>query len=165
MPYLPLLLLLTITGLTQAQEITPKLSQDPVFSTVLNRRLKYPRQAEWSSKYGRVFAEFTVDEKGRVKAISILNHSAEWAYAGLEPTVVNALKKLPPLSLQYTGRYILPVSFTLVDYRQQNTALAPTNQLYVQDLAGRVVLNEITVTGSTVNSKERVEAADKNVSY
>jgi TonB family protein len=165
MTYLHLLLLLTITDLTQAQTVTPDLSQDPVFNTVLNRRLKYPRQAQWSGWYGRVFAEFTVNEKGRIQSILILNHSVEWDYAGLEPTVVNALKKLPPLSLQYAGSYILPVSFVLVDYRHHDAPFVPTNHLSIQDLAGRIILKEITVRGSTVNSRERVIAADKNVSY
>ncbi len=165
MTYLQLLFLLTITYMVKAQTATADLGQDPVFATVLNRRLKYPRQAQWSSTYGRVFAEFAVDEKGHIQSISILNHSVEWDYAGLEQTVINALKKLPPLSLQYVGNYILPVSFIITDYRHKDAPFIPTNQLYIQDLASRVILKEVKVMGSNVNSRERVKAADKNTSY
>ncbi|UFH55288.1 hypothetical protein [Spirosoma sp. KNUC1025] len=165
MVFLRLLLLLITTYVTEAQTVISDLNQDMVFTAVMNRRLKYPRQAEWSSRYGRVFAEFTVNEKGRIQSISILNHNVEWDYAGLEPTVINALKKLPPLSLQYVGRYILPVSFILIDYRHKDSPLVPTNTLHIEELRDRVILKEIKVTGSTINSRERIKAAEKNESY
>ncbi|MVM29495.1 hypothetical protein GO755_05585 [Spirosoma sp. HMF4905] len=160
MLYLRLLILSFITQLAVAQVASPNLSQDPVFTTVLNRRLKFPRQAQWSSSYMRIFAEFTIDDKGRIQDISILNHSVEGAYVGFEPVIIAALKKLPSLNLRYTGNYILPVSFILVDYRQKDKQFIPKNTLYVQDLAGRVVLDEINVYGNNVNSKERILSAD-----
>lgn len=165
MIYLRLLVLMTITYMAKAQTVTADLSQDPVFTTILNRRLKYPRQAQWSSRYGRVFAGFTIDEKGHIQSISILNHSVEWEYAGLEPTVLGALQKLPPLRPQYTGNYILPVAFILVDYRHKDKPFVPTDTLYIQDLTDRVILKEIKVMGSNVNSRERIKAAAKNESY
>lgn len=165
MTCLQLIIFLTIISVAEGQTVPPDISHDPVFATVLTRRLKYPRQAQWSSRYGRIFADFTVDDKGRIQAISILNHSVEWAYAGFEPTVITALKKMPPLSLQYAGHYILPVSFILEDYRHKDRPFVPKDTLYIQELAGRVILKEIKVVGSNVNSRERIKAAAKNESY
>ncbi len=165
MTCLQVLFLVTICFVAEAQTEPADLSHDPVFTTVLDRRLKYPRQAQWSSRYGRVFADFTVNDKGRVEAISILNHSVEWNYAGFEPTVIGALKKLPSLNLQYAGHYILPVSFILEDYRHKDRPFIPTDTLYIQELAGRVILKEIKVMGSNVNSRERITATEKNESY
>ncbi|MFD2933804.1 hypothetical protein [Spirosoma flavum] len=159
MNYLILLILLLNLCPAPAQLTQDDLSQDPVFTTVLARRLKYPRQAQWSSIYVRLFAEFTVDQKGHVQLISILNHSNEGVYFGLEPTVINALKRLPPLSLHYSGHYILPVSFQLQDYQRKNNLLVPKDSLYLTDLAGRVILKEIKVVGSTINSQRRVGSA------
>ena len=159
--YLPLILLSLSTQLVFAQLPPNKLSQDPVFSNVLEHRLKYPRQAQWSSIYARIFAEFTIDEKGHVQAISILNHSNEGVYFGLEPAVVNVLKKLPPLSLQYRGHYILPVTFQLQDYRSKGNLLIPKDSLHLIDLGGRVILNEVKVTGSTVNSQQRIGSSTR----
>ncbi|WP_198175312.1 hypothetical protein [Spirosoma telluris] len=160
MHYLRLLILFFITHVAIAQPDSPALSQDPVFTTILKRRLKFPRQAEWASRYNRIFAEFTVDDKGRVQAISILNHSVEGDYVGFESTIIAALKKLPSLNLRYTGSYILPVAFILVDYRQKDKQFIPEEKLYVQDLAGRVVLDEIKVFGNNVNSRERIQSAE-----
>ncbi|WP_157816066.1 energy transducer TonB [Spirosoma pollinicola] len=151
--------------MTFAQSASSDLSQDPVFSTVLNRRLRYPRQAEWSSVYGRVFAEFTIDDKGHVQDISILNHSEKGTYYGLEPTIITALKKLPSLNLRYTGSYILPVSFIYVDYRQKDKPFVPKDTLYIQDLAGRIALKEIKIMGNSTNSRERILSAGKNEYY
>jgi hypothetical protein len=161
MKYLPLLIILLNTQLTLAQSIQDNLRQDPVFTTVLARRLKYPRQAQWSSIYARIFAQFTVDQKGHVQTISILNHSNEGVYFGIEPTVINALKKLPPLSLRYQGHYISPVTFQLQDYRHKDSLLVPKDSLYLTDLAGRTILKEIKVTGNTVNSQQRVGSATR----
>lgn len=159
MKYLQFVVFLLSVQLSLAQPTQADLNNDPVFTTVLARRLKYPRQAQWSSIFARLFAEFTVDQKGRVQTISILNHSNEGVYFGLEPAVVNALKKLPPLSLHYKGHYILPVSFELQDYQHKEKTLAPKDSLYLTDLAGRVILKEIKVVGSTVNSQQRVGSA------
>ncbi len=165
MIYLRLLILLTITHTAEAQIANSTLNQDPVFTTILKRRLTYPRQAQWSSRYGRIFAGFDVDKKGRIQDISILNHSVEGDYAGFEPTVIAAIKKLPSLSLQFTGSYILPISFILADYRHKDKPFIPTDTLYIQGLRGRIILNEIKVFGSNVNSRERIKAAAKNESY
>ncbi|MBD2703207.1 TonB family protein [Spirosoma sp. BT702] len=165
MIYLRLLILLAISSMAQAQLPPANLSQDPVFTTILNRRLSYPRQAQWSSRYGRVFAEFTINEKGRVQDISILNHSAEGDYAGFEPSVIAALKKLPSLNLQFIGRYILPISFVLVDYRHKDKPFIPTDTLHIQDLMDRIILKEIKVMGSNINSRERIKAASGNEAY
>lgn len=156
MTYFRLLLLVFLAQVAVAQESNSTLNQDPVFTTILKRRLKYPRQAQLSNRYNRVFAGFNVDDRGRVQDISILNHSVEGDYVGFEQTIITALKKLPSLNLRYTGSYILPISFILVDYRQKDRQFVPKDTLYVQDLAGRVILNEIKVLGSNVNSSERI---------
>ncbi|WP_155297164.1 hypothetical protein [Spirosoma aerolatum] len=148
-----------------AQTSDQELSDDPVFTTILKRRLKYPRDAEWVGKYMRIFAGFTVGDKGRVQNITILNQSPTGAHLGFEPMVLAALKKLPSLNLRYIGSYILPVSFIYVDYRHKDQPYIPKNTLFVDDLKGRVILKEINVFGSSVNSRERVLAADKNQSY
>ncbi|WP_293691558.1 MULTISPECIES: hypothetical protein [unclassified Spirosoma] len=148
-----------------AQTSEQGLSDDPVFTTILKRRIKYPRDAEWVGKYMRVFAEFTVGDKGRVQNITILNQSPTGAHLGFEYTVATALKKLPSLNLRYTGSYILPVSFIYVDYRQKDKPYVPTDTLFIDDLRGRVILKEINVFGSSVNSRERVLAADDNRAY
>lgn len=165
MGYWQLILLLVLSHVSVAQTDSADLNDDPVFTTVLTRRLKYPRRAEWASVYGRVFAGFTVSEKGRVEDISILNHSAKGTYYAFEPTIVAALKKLPPLKLQYSGRYILPVAFIYVDYRDKNNPRVPSDVLYIDDLAERIILKEINVFGSSVNSKERITSGERNEFY
>ncbi|QDK82694.1 hypothetical protein EXU85_30440 [Spirosoma sp. KCTC 42546] len=165
MRYWRLFLLFVSSHVAFAQLASPDLNQDPVFTTVLKRRLTYPRQAEWSSVYGRVFAGFTVDNKGRIQNISILNSSHKGTYYGFEPTIRTALKKLPYLSLQYAGSYILPVSFIFVDYRHTDKPFIPQDTLFIQDLAGRIILKEINVFGSSTNSRERIIAAEKNEPY
>lgn len=35
----------------------------------------------------------------------------------------------------------------------------PNDSLYIQDLAGRVILKEVKIVSSTVNSKARIESA------
>lgn len=154
-----------ICQLGLAQTPDQGLSNDPVFNTILKRRIKYPRDAEWVGKYMRIFAEFTVGEKGRVENIAILNQSPTGVHLGFEPTVVTALKKLPSLNLRYKGSYILPVSFIYVDYRHKDKPYVPTDTLFIDELRGRVVLKEINVFGSSVNSRERVLAADDNRAY
>ncbi|GAB3023835.1 energy transducer TonB [Spirosoma pulveris] len=165
MCYWRLLLLFVISHVSVAQTGSDDLNDDPVFTAVLSRRLKYPREAEWASVYGRVFAGFTVSEKGRVEDIAILNHSTKGMYYGFESTIIAALKKLPPLKLQYSGRYILPVAFIYVDYRDKNNPRVPSDVLYIDDLAGRIILKEINVFGSSVNSKERITSGERNESY
>jgi hypothetical protein len=165
MRYWRLVLLLVISHVSVAQTGSVDLSNDPVFTTVLSRRLKYPREAEWASVYGRVFASFTVSEKGRVEDIAILNHSAKGMYYGFEPTLVAALKKLPSLKLHYSSRYILPVAFIYVDYRDKTNPRVPSDILYVDDLAGRVILKEIKLFGSSVNSRERIMSGERNEFY
>lgn len=165
MIYLRLLLLSFMTHAALAQVADSSLSQDPVFNTILTRRLKYPRQAQWFSSYGRLFAQFTIDSRGRVQDISILNHSVEATQVGFEPTIIAALKRMPSLSLRHTGQYILPVSFVLSDYRHKNKLFVPTDSLYIQDLAGRVILKEVKIIGSTVNSKARIEATSRDKTF
>lgn len=160
------LLLLLVTGQTTfAQIADDALSQDPVFTTVLTRRLSYPNQASWSSMYARVFVGFRVDEKGRIQEISVLNHMSRGIQFGFEPTVIAALKKLPSLNLRYTGNYLLPVAFIYVDYRYKHKQYVPKDTLYQQYVMGRVVLNEIKVFGNSVNSRERIRAAARNEAY
>ncbi|WP_461126816.1 hypothetical protein [Spirosoma aerophilum] len=86
-------------------------------------------------------------------------------YYGFEPTILAALKKLPSLKLHYNGRYILPVAFVFVDYRDKNNPRVPSDVLYIDDLAGRVVLKEIKLFGSSVNSRERILSGERNEFY
>lgn len=86
-------------------------------------------------------------------------------YYGFEPTIIAALKKLPSLKLQYSGRYILPVAFIYVDYRDKTNPHVPSDVLYIDDLAGRTMLKEIEIFGSSVNSKERISSGERNEFY
>ena len=160
-----LFLLLASSHMAFAQITSSDLNEDPVFTTVLTRRLKYPRQAEWSSIYGRVFAGFTIDNKGHIQNIEILNASSKGNYYGFEPTIMAALKKMPSLSLQHAGSYILPVSYIYVDYRHKDKPFIPQDTLYIQSLGDRVILNEIKVFGSSTNSRGRIMSEAKNESY
>lgn len=160
-----LLLLFVTTRATVAQVTDYTLDQDPVFKTVLTRRLTYPNQASWSSMYARIFVGFSVDERGRVKQISVLNHMSRGTRFGFEPAVITALKKLPSLNLRYAGNYLLPVAFIYVDYRHKDKPYVPKDTLYQQYVTDRIVLNEIKVFGNSVNSRERIRAAARNEGY
>jgi hypothetical protein len=117
------------------------LNRDPLFNQVL-RRLSYPGLAKAERVYGRVYVGFEIDQRGEVQNIALL--SPENIGFGFDYVVKQTLKKLPVLSPEYTGKYALPVAFTLTSPKNQGTQV-PVNKLSAERLENRTELDEITV--------------------
>ncbi|WP_128544741.1 TonB family protein [Larkinella soli] len=121
----------------------PSLTTDPLFQQVLRTRIKYPTRA-WNERvYGRVYAGFEVDDRGRVQNVTLL--SPDNGGYGFEAEVKQALKKMPDLPPGYAGKYALPVAFTLTNTAENRAPYQPVNQLPAGRLADRTLLKEITV--------------------
>lgn len=128
--------LLLLTYGSVAQDTTRRVDRDPVFMAVLARQLGYPLNAEGA--YARIYAGFSIDEKGRVRNIAILN-PVKIGY-GFEEEVVSSLKRLPSLNPRYVGDYVLPVSFVYVNYEKNASETIPEGTLPAWYFANRTVL-------------------------
>lgn len=102
---------------------TPALSNDPVFNQVLMRRVIYPARAIRSATYGRIYAGFDIDSKGRIQNVLIL--CPQTTGVGFEYEVSAALKRMPPLNPRYAGRYVLPASFVLTNWGKARNRTRP----------------------------------------
>ena len=127
--------------LAVAQLIHPALDDDPVFHKVLYNRIDYPRNAMlYSHMYGRVYAGFHIDEKGKLTNITILSPGN--TRSGFEYEVRQALKHMPSLNPRYAADYALPVSFCFVNREQSSALYSPVNRLDEKYLGDRLLLKE-----------------------
>lgn len=144
-----------------AQLVRPALDSDPVFHRVLFKRIEYPRNAIlYSHVYGRVYAGFHIDEKGKLTNLTILSPGN--TKSGFEYEVVQALKHMPSLDPRYQGDYALPVAFRFINRDQSSRLYSPVNKLEEKYLTNRLLLNEWHCTFS-VSSKYGPGADPKEV--
>ncbi|GAB4031304.1 energy transducer TonB [Spirosoma gilvum] len=125
-----------------------RLDQDPVFTIVLSRRLNYPIANAEKGYTKSVCARFDIDEKGHVQEITILNPALEKGlyFQDFDTAVKSALKRLPPLHPHYSGKYILPVLFSLQD-EETGQSIAPIN-VVCSSQPGIVLLKSVKVVGN-----------------
>jgi len=140
--------LLLITQLATAQVPGSSLSKDPVFLTVLRKRIYYPINAERLGVYAKIYAGFQIDSRGHIQQVSILNPT-KIGY-GFEEEVIKKIKLLPPLNPNYEGSYALPVTFAFIDHTNHGKAVSPSGKLSKQYLTNRILLDEIEITGGRV---------------
>lgn len=149
--------LLLITHLLMAQVPKARLDSDPVFTTLLSRRIHYPAEAEKNGIYAKLYVGFRIDEKGHVQDILMLN--PDRIGYGFETEVTKAVSLLPPLKQTYAGLYALPVTFALFDALNSGQELTPSGTLPSYYLSGRVVLTELKrVSGRTPIPKGKLSA-------
>lgn len=138
-------LLLMETAIAQTTQVP--ISQDPVFATVLKRRIRYPVLAEQTGAYARIYARFLVNERGHVQQISLIQPAPK--KDGFENAVLTGLKHLPPLSPRYEGQYILPVDFAYINYEiSPDPILPPTGVLPRHYQHDYTLLNPVRVVGN-----------------
>jgi hypothetical protein len=121
------------------------LRTDPVFSTVLTRRIGYPFDAERAGVYAKLYAGFDIDHRGHIKAVSILNPTKTGYY--FERVIVRGLKRMPPVQPRYEGRYALPVTFAFVDPANGANIITPLGKLEAKYLQDRTLLDELKIVG------------------
>jgi hypothetical protein len=143
-----LLYLLLMRPLATAQVSSSPLSGDPVFSTVLRRRIHYPISAERTGVYAKIYAGFQIDKKGHIQQVSFLNPT-KIGY-GFEEEVVKKLKLLPPLHPKYEGTYALPVTFAFIDHTNHAKPVSPSGKLSKLYLTDRILLDEIEIVGGRI---------------
>ncbi|GAB3500227.1 hypothetical protein GCM10027341_25060 [Spirosoma knui] len=145
---LKLALLVIFIGMRSAGAQSISLTEDPVFKTVLGRQIRYPVLAEQTGVYGRVYACFTVNERGHIEGVQVLG-SGDPKY-GFTETVRKGLTALPPLQPRYAGQYVLPIDFAYINYNESAEPLLASGQslppLYQQ---GRILLKPMRVTGNS----------------
>jgi hypothetical protein len=134
----------------------PALSRDPLFNQVLRDKVTYPGQAKYERVYGRIYTGFEIDKAGQIQNIVVL--SPQNAGYGFDIQVKQALKKLPILSPEYEGKYVLPVAFTFSAEKQP--AYVPVNKLPPDRMENRIELDEITVSASLDKSAPGVESRE-----
>lgn len=156
MSFLRLFCLLLSAYAATAQGVA-KLDNDPVFSTVLSRRITYPANAQQAGIYATIYAGFRVDQHGHLQNISILN-PVIIGY-GFEEEVIKKLKLIPPLQSKYENDYVLPVTFALVDYTNRGAIMSPPDKLSDVYFKGRILLKEINVIGSITPKRKGNELA------
>lgn len=139
-----------------AQVVHPALNDDPVFYKVLYNRIDYPISAINAHLYGRVYAGFRIDEKGKIQDITMLSPGNTTGpgsmKSGFEYEVYQALKHMPLLNPRYAGSYALPVAFCYGNRVENRTVRKPVNQLDIAHLDNRLLLREYTST-ITVSAK------------
>ncbi|MBC8151503.1 MAG: hypothetical protein H7Z72_01195 [Bacteroidetes bacterium] len=123
-----------------AQNAPVRLDQDPVFVSVLARQIAYPLKAA-PGAYARIYAGFSVDAKGRVGKVTILN-PVKIGY-GFEEEVTLGLKRLPVMNPRYQGDYVLPVLFAYVNYADYAKETVPDGTVPDWYFANRIRLSEI----------------------
>lgn len=155
MSLLRVLLILLLARLATAQVVSAKLDEDPVFRTVLSRRISYPPHAEQVGVYAKIYAGFRIDQRGHIQDVSILN-PVKIGY-GLEEEVLKRIKLMPPLNPKLEGRYAFPVTFAFVDYTTNGVeAISPSGKLDRQYVQDRVLLNELKVIGGRTRRNGKV---------
>jgi hypothetical protein len=129
------------------------LDRNPIFFELAKKSIDYPRTATLSSLYGRVFAKFSVNQKGKIENIEVfypkmtLNFESK---VGFGANIKKGLKQLPLLGLGYEGTYILPVAFVFTNYGESSQPLYPTNTLpEFIETNNMTVLTEIKVFGKS----------------
>ncbi len=138
---------LLLTNAAIAQTTPAPISQDPVFSTVLKRRIQYPVLAEQTGVYARVYARFLVNERGHVQQIALIQPVPK--KDGFEHAVLTGLKHLPPLSPRYEGQYILPVDFAYINYESSpEPVLPPAGTLPRHYQHDYILLNPVRIVGN-----------------
>lgn len=143
-----------------AQTIGSTLDQDPVFTTVLLRRVYYPADAERLGIYAKIYAGFNIDQKGHVQNISVLNPK-KIGY-GFEEEVIKKIRLLPPLNSKYEGSYALPITFAFVDYSNGSKEVSPTGSLPIQYISNRTLLNELRILGGRTLKQKGIMTPQSN---
>lgn len=105
--------------------------------------MKHPNQAWNKGVYGRIYAAFEVDQTGQLINISFLSPST--AVFGFDQSVQQALRKLAQVKPNYSGQYILPVSFTYTNRQAEPTTYMPRATLGAEELKGCTLLEELVV--------------------
>ncbi|SOD93572.1 energy transducer TonB [Spirosoma fluviale] len=146
--YIGICYLVFMGQLAIAQVPNHSLSEDPVFSTVLRRRIQYPINAEREGVYAKIYAGFHIDKKGHIQQVSILNPS-KVGY-GFEEEVLKKLKLLPPLQPKYEGNYALPITFAFIDHTNHAKPVSPSGKLSRLYLTDRILLNEVEIIGGRI---------------
>ncbi|WP_338876246.1 hypothetical protein WBJ53_11395 [Spirosoma sp. SC4-14] len=119
------------------------LSQNSLFTQSLHSQIIYPAWVGNQGIYSRVYAGFEIDSQGIVRNVTILSPTN--AGFGFAQEVQKALEKLPNLDPTYRGSYVLPVTFTYTNKKEQSGAHVPVNQLPEERMKGRMLLDEFTV--------------------
>lgn len=128
-----------------AQVVYPALDKDPVFHEVLARQIQYPRYSMRNFPlYGRVYAGFRIDAKGRIGNVTILSPGN--TQSGFDNEVIQALKHMPSLNPRYAGNYVLPVAFCYLNRSQSPNTYCPLNHLDDRYLTERLLLQEWNCT-------------------
>lgn len=110
---------------------TIKETIDPLFYLAALKNISYPIGAIRGSVYGRIYASFEVDEKGKVKDVSLIYPLVGKKIAnllGFEAEIIGGLSKTPRLDNTSAGKYILPIAFIYknIYYGEVNV---PTNRI------------------------------------
>lgn len=116
---------------------------DPTFTQTLHEKIIYPNYARTQGVYGRVYAGFDIDERGRIKNIAIL--SPDNSGFPFDAVVRNALEKLPPVGPVCQGKYALPIAFTFTNSKETTGPHVPLNRLTEERLQDRILLDEYVV--------------------
>lgn len=129
------------------------LDRNPVFFELAKKSIDYPRTAILSSLYGRVYAKFNVNHKGKIEAIEVFYPKMTANFensVGFGASIKKGLKKLPLLGLGYEGVYILPIAFVFTNYSESSQAHYPSNSLpdFIET-NDMTVLTEIKVFGKS----------------
>lgn len=132
--------LFLITHLMMAQAPKARLDSDPLFTSVLARRINYPPEAEKEGVYAKLYVGFRINEKGHVQDVQMLN--PDRIGYGLETEVLRAIRLLPPVKQTYAGLYALPVTFAFLDVMNGGQELVPSGTLPSYYLGERIVLTE-----------------------
>ncbi len=137
-------------GLAQpALPDTNLLDRDPVFRSILSRRLNYPILNAQKGHTKLVYAQFDIDDKGHVQNAKILNPAkGGYYFVDFDAAVVKTIKRLPPLNPLYSGKYILPVIFALKDLGT-GTQVVPDNTNFNGKLDGIILLRSVTISSYT----------------
>lgn len=135
-----LLAMMLLARWATAQNAPVRVDQDPIFVSVLARQIAYPLKAA-PGAYARIYAGFSINAKGRVGKVTILN-PVKIGY-GFEEEVTLGLNRLPVMNPRYEGDYVLPVLFAYINYADHAKETIPDATMPPWYFANRILLSEI----------------------
>lgn len=129
------------------------LDRNPVFFELAKKSIDYPRTAILSSMYGRIFAQFSVNQNGKIGDIQVFYPKMTPNFensVGFGASIKKGLKRLPLLGLGYEGTYILPIAFVFTNFSESSELLYPTNTLpdFIKT-NNMTILTEIKIFGKS----------------
>jgi TonB family protein len=145
------LALISVTAsLSYGQAVKSSLANDLAFRPSLVKLMRYPAVAQRQQKVAKVYVGFTIDERGTITTIDVLNKSS--VDTSFRQEVGRFMKLLPAQKPMYAGSYVLPIVFDL-EGTGKGLTFQEENETFFHSVKNSSFLNEVHVIGYTTASR------------